>query len=175
MSARRVVCILGLAACAVPVAAQEARVVRTGTGSPGLTLANLRPESPQPFAREENLQARRFRGDESLSVEEARPVAHGCASVCGAAPLIPDVPVLAQVQVTAQHTPFLSEARIPLTQVWSGRLRLSAVQQRFHTANMYSVLSPAYAGEVGTAPGVQSIVGGSRVNYGLGVQLRFGR
>ena len=175
MSIRRIFSLLALVGCAVPVAAQEVAVVRAAESLPTPALTNFQPVRFHAGLRDESLYARQHHAAGGFSQTESRPAAPGCASVCGAAPLIPDVPALAQVQVTAQHTPFLSESRIPLTAVWSGRLRLSAVQQRFHTASMYSVLSPAYAGEVGTAPGVQSIVAGSRVNYGLGVQLRFGR
>jgi hypothetical protein len=84
-------------------------------------------------------------------------------------------PALTPLRVTAERSSFLTEARIPIAQMWSGRLRLSGVQQRFHAANLYSALNPAYWAEVAAAPGAERIGGRARVNYGVGVQLRFGR
>jgi hypothetical protein len=84
-------------------------------------------------------------------------------------------PALTPLRVTAERSSFLTEARIPIAQMWSGRLRLSGVQQRFHAANLYSALNPAYWAEVAAAPGAERIGGRARVNYGVGVQFRFGR
>jgi hypothetical protein len=82
---------------------------------------------------------------------------------------------LAPLRVTAERSRFLTEARIPIAQMWSGRLQFSGVQQRFHDANLYSALNPAFWAEVAAAPGVERIGGRARVNYGVGVQVRFGR
>jgi hypothetical protein len=82
---------------------------------------------------------------------------------------------LAPLRVTAERSGFLTEARIPLAQMWNGRLRFSGVQQRFHAANLYSVANPAGLEEVSLAPGIESIVGRARVNFGVGLQFRFGR
>lgn len=84
-----------------------------------------------------------------------------------------ELPGPVPLQVTAEQTTFLTEARIPLAEMWSGRLRLSGVQQRFHSANLFSAVNPYWARDIALAPGTESIVGRSRVNYGLGLQFRF--
>ncbi|MGH9815644.1 MAG: hypothetical protein ACRD5F_07170 [Candidatus Acidiferrales bacterium] len=86
---------------------------------------------------------------------------------------IMELPGPVPLQVTAEQTTFLTEARIPLAEMWSGRLRLSGVQQRFHSANLFSAVNPYWARDIALAPGTESIVGRSRVNYGLGLQFRF--
>lgn len=83
------------------------------------------------------------------------------------------LPGPASLHITAEQTSFLTESRIALAELWRGRLRVSGVQQRFHSANLFSVVNPNWARDIALAPGAESIVGRSRVNYGLGLQLRF--
>lgn len=171
MHARRASLILGFVVCGLPVAAQETQVslrIVPDTARPGarhsreLHFATAPAEKLPEFKRPQNLPALR------AELPRATPPATPCYRF--------DLPAaLAPLRVTAERGSFLTEARIPFAQLWSGRLRFSGVQQRFHAASLYSAVNPSHWAEIAQAPGVERIVGRARVNYGVGLQLRFGR
>lgn len=171
MHARRASFALGMLFCGLPVAAQETQVALRILPDSARVTARQKPV-PRFAATEEKLPAfeaparavKAFRAELSPSTQAAAP-RHRF-----------DMPAaLTPLRVTAERNSLLTEARIPLAQLWSGRLRFSAVQQRFHQANLYSAVNPAYGTEIAPAPGLESIAGRARVNYGIGIQLRFSR
>lgn len=171
MHARRVGFLLGMMLCGSSAAAQGTQVALRLTPEATNTNRVRRSERGITSGREKvSPRVELPRPPQTFQVELPRATA-------AAAPRYRfDVtPALAPLRVTAERSSFLTEARIPIAQMWSGRLRLSGVQQRFHSANLYSALNPAHWAEVAAAPGAESIGGRARVNYGVGVQFRFVR
>ncbi len=171
MHARRVGLLLGMMFWGSSVAAQETQVAMSIVPDAARVTAGQSSERSFGFTAAEKLPA--FEAPQTSRVfnaEAPRSVPPAMPRFCLDAPQ-----ALAPLRLTAERSSFLTEARIPLAQAWSGRLRLSGVQQRFHSANLYSALNPAYWAEIAAAPGVESIAGRARVNYGVGVQFRFGR
>lgn len=171
MHARRAGLVLGMMICASAAAAQETQVALRIV--PESDRVTARPTEAQRFvATEEKPAATEFlpRAGKIFSAEIPPPAR-------AAAPRHRfEVPAaLTPLRVTAERSSFLTEARIPIAQLWSGRLRFSGVQQRFHAANLYSAVNPAFLAAVAPAPGAESVAGRARVNYGVGLQLRFGR
>ncbi len=76
--------------------------------------------------------------------------------------------------VRTSRTSFLTEERIPLGELWKGRVEFAAVQQRFHNASLYSVV-PANLGEISATPGIENTSGRARTAYGLSLRIHFGR
>lgn len=165
MSFRRIAVMLGLVLAGAGVS--TAQNLKTGPPEPRLPAmgsSNLSTDSNKP--------AMPGKGDVALQATETEmefgsqsPAHENRDSELLAVPL----------RITAARTSFLTEARIPIREFWGGRLRFSGVQQRFHAANLYSVLDPAYAEQVSAGPGLTSVVARARVNYGFGLQFRFGR
>lgn len=171
MHARRVGFLLGMMFCGSSAAAQGTQVAM-----------RIVPDAARATAGESSERRFLFSAAEKLPDCEAPPASRvfkpeAPRSVPPATPRFRlDAPqALAPLRVTAERSSFLTEARIPIAQMWSGRLRLSGVQQRFHAANLYSAVNPAHWAELAATPGVESIAGRARVNYGVGVQVRFGR
>jgi hypothetical protein len=165
MHARCASLVLGILFCGLPVAAQETQVA-----------LRILPESDRVTARRAEKQ--RFAAtQEKLPAFEVPLGGEIPPSARAAAPRqrLEAPAALAPLRVTAERSSFLTEARIPIAQMWSGRLRFSGVQQRFHAANLYSAVNPSHWAQIAQAPGVERIVGRARVNYGVGLQLRFGR
>ena len=171
MHVRRVGFLLGMMLCGSPAAAQETQV-----------SLRIVPDAARAATAQKPLSRFAYTGEKARDSDVLpRPSRNFSTDVPRPSPsTFPryrfDVPAtLAPLRLTAERSSFLTEARIPIAQVWNGKLRLSGVQQRFHAANLYSALNPAECAEVALAPGVESIVGRVRVNYGLGLQFRFGR
>lgn len=171
MHARRVSLVLGMMICGSTAAAQETQMALRVL--PASDRVTTRPAGAQRLTPAE----------EKLPASEVPPRA---GKIFGAEIFWPaqaaaprfrfDRPAaLAPLRVTAERSSFLTEARIPIAQLWSGRLRFSGVQQRFHAANLYCAVNPAFSAAVAPAPGAESVAGRVRVNYGVGLQLRFGR
>lgn len=171
MHARRAGLVLGMMICGSTAAAQETQVA-----------LRMAPESVRMTARQKLVPRFAATEDEVPAVEVSPRAAKAfraevSPSTQAAAPRYRfDMPAaLTPLRMTTERNSFLTEARIPLAQLWSGRLHFSAVQQRFHQANLYSAVNPAHWTEIAPAPGVESIAGRARVNYGVGLQIRFGR
>jgi len=174
MHARRVGLALGMMLCGSAALAQETQVaVRIVPEATRFRSAKMQARNFSASSARKDAGPRRDfppQAPREFKMEPARPVPPPTPRFRAEAP-----PVLAPLRVTAERSSFLTEARIPIAQMWSGRLRFSGVQQRFHAANLYSAVNPAFFSEVAGAPGAESIVGRARVNYGVGLQLRFGR
>lgn len=127
---------------------------------------SAKPQTSQPLPPEVRELVR--------TTADPRVPQQGSSSAPRAVALIAQLRERVPVRVTDERTALLTESRIPIREMWDGRVRFSAVMQRFHSANMYSTLSHASV-ESDNAPGAQSIVARSRVNYGVGVQFRFSR
>lgn len=170
MHARRVSFFLGFVFCGLPTAAQQPQVAKS-----------LMPASSYPASRPERMQRLALTPDKkpasNFTVEVMQIQSEFSRTVPAPLPRgrFADVSPIAPLRFTTQRSSFLTESRIPIMALWRGRLRFSGVQQRFHAANLYSTLTPAFFAEATLAPGAESIVGRPRVNYGVGVQLRFGR
>ncbi|MGH9794289.1 MAG: hypothetical protein ACRD5G_05915 [Candidatus Acidiferrales bacterium] len=171
-----------LLCAALPTAAQQWRP-RVAEDLPPLFAPVFHTISPaplpQPFARHQEFRPPAYRGSAPKSAgrdfdfDSSRSFFEGSSLYENDDFRIMELPGAVSLQVTAEQTTFLTEARIPLAEMWSGRLRLSGVQQRFHSANLFSAVNPYWARDIALAPGTESIVGRSRVNYGVGLQFRF--
>lgn len=164
---------LGIACCATPVAAQQTQALRSFAPQPRAQAPakNRFPRIPARLNQAATLRA--SAAPAPVASRPANPRLPWVRSAATRRPSFQPPAVLAPLRIASDRSSFLSEARLPLADAWGGRLRLAGVQQRFHAANLYSTLAPASLAEVAVAPGAASLVGRPRVNYGVGLQLRF--
>ncbi|GEM_PF-6480501 len=78
-------------------------------------------------------------------------------------------------RVERQKTPFVKQTRLPLVQLWDGRIEIACVHQRLRDVHSHSAVVAADQAALLRPDRIPYLQPESRASYGGGIWLTFGR